>query len=767
MYSVIHAVVLDPFPYRDVDNLMSVTVTGAGEQGYRSYYSTDQFLEIAERNSIFEGTIASTISDVLWTGNGDPRRLRGNYGTLNTFQVMGVPPLLGRGYGPTDQAPDAAPVVVLGYRFWQRQFGGDPKVIGRELRLNDQVRTVIGIMPKRFMWRGADVYLPIVFERGRTIEGIRYVHLLGRLKPGVTKAQSAADLSPIIADLKKREPAEFPEHWKVGVLSFKESFPSGIRGDLWILFGAVGLLLLIACANISNLLLAKAAGRQKEMAVRASLGASRARLIRQLLTESLLVAVAGGALGVGLAYWSVQAVLALVPPNTIPDESEIRLNTPVLLFALATCMVTSVLFGLAPALHACGGELAGALREAGRGLAGGARQTRLRQVLVVSEVALSLVLLAGAGLMIRTFLTMRDVNPGFRSDRVLTMRVPLPEKRYPDADHRIAFFRELRDRLKALPGVLAVGFNTSGAPMRNWTVPVKVVGSASEDSRPVVLHQIDSDYTKVFGINLVQGRIFDESEVTSKRHLAVVNQSFVRLRLDGRDALGRILHIPILKEALHVEDDSFEIVGVVKDTASFEISRQAEPEVYFPFTVLGLADWCVTLTQTDPSTVLRSVLGQVYALDKDQPVTQVRTVQTFLDEDVYAGPRFNLALFSAFGLLGLALAVIGIYGVMSHTVAQQTHEIGVRMAIGASPVDVASMVLSRGARLLLTGLAVGIAGSALATRLIARVIWNVAPFDPWSLAAVSFILLVAGLAACAWPARRASRIHPLEALRYE
>jgi len=328
IYSVIHAVVLDPFPYKDVDNLMSVKVQEPGQRGYRTYYSTDQFLEIAERSSIFEGVIASTISDVLWTDGAEPQRLRGNYGTPNTFQVMGVPPLLGRTIVPDDGSPAAAPVAVLGHRFWQRQFGGDPQVVGKQLRLNGAVRTVVGVMPKRFMWRGADVYLPIVFQRGQVVEGVRNVHLLGRLKPGVTAAQAEADLRPIIADLKQREPAQFPDRWQVSLLSFKETFPSSIRENLWILFGAVGLLLLIACANVSNLLLAKAGARQKEMTVRAALGASRARLVRQLLTESLILAVIGGVLGVLLASGDWRRFWRLFRPARFPMNRRSRSTGP-------------------------------------------------------------------------------------------------------------------------------------------------------------------------------------------------------------------------------------------------------------------------------------------------------------------------------------------------------------------------------------------------------------------------------------------------------
>ena len=768
MYSVIYAVVLDPFPYKDVDHLMSVKVWNPGEQGYRTYYSTDQFLEIAERSSIFEGVIASTISDVVWTGEGDPQRLRGNYGTPNTFQVMGVPPLLGRTIMPSDGEPAAEPVCVLGYRFWQRQFGGDPNVVGRQLRLNDKARTVVGIMPKRFMWRGADVYLPIVFERGRVVEGVRGVHLLGRLKSGVTGTQAEADLRPIIEDLRKHEPAQFPEKWRVGLLSFKETFPSSIRENLWILFGAVGLLLLIACANVSNLLLSKASARQKEMAVRAALGASRSRLLRQLLTESLILAVAGAVLGVVLAFGGLQAILTLVPPDTVPDESEIALNTPVLFFTLVVSALTSILFGLAPALHICTRDLANSLRETGRGVAGSIRQALLRQGLVVAEVALSLMLLVGASLMIRTFLAMQDVQLGFRADRLLTMRVPLSEQRYPDPQRRTVFFQELLDRVSAIPGVKAVGLNTSVHPLWNWGLPVEVPGSTQEDTRPVVIHQISPDYTRALGIALVEGRLFAGSEVNNKQHLAIVNQTFTRTRLDGRKPLGRTVRIPRLKQApFAIEDDSFQIVGVVKDTLNRGLRDQVMPEIYVPFTLLGFADRVVALTQGDPTSVIRAVLGQVYALDRNQPVTDVRTIEAVLNDEIYAGPRFNLTLFSVFAGLGLTLAVIGIYGVMSNSVAQQTHDIGVRMAIGATPGHIAGMIVKNGSRLLLGGIALGLAGGFLTARLLSRQIWNVSPFDPISFSVVSLVLLAAGLLACVWPARRAASIDPMVALRYE
>jgi putative ABC transport system permease protein len=767
IYSVLHAVVLDPFPYKDVGDLMSVRVSNATLRGSRTGYSVDQFLEIAERNAIFDGVIASTISDVVWTGDGDPQRLRGNHGTFNTFDVMGVPPILGRTPSADDARAGAEPVVVLGYRFWQRQFGGDPNVLGRRLRLNDTVRTVIGVMPKRFMWRGADVYLPIALERGRITEGVRNVHLLGRLKHGVTGARAEADLAPIIADLKKREPREFPDEWRVGLLPFTQTFRSGIAGDVWVLLGAVGLLLLIACANVSSLLLSRAAARQREMTVRTALGASRARLVRQLLTESFVLSLTAGVAGTLLAYAGLPAILALVPPGTIPDESEIALNLPVLVFALVVSALTSIACGLAPALHSSRRDLAGSMREVGRSLSGGSRQAVLRRTLVVVEVALSLMLLAGSSVLMRAFVAMQQVMLGVPADRVLTMRIPLSAQRYPDAARRIAFFQELLPRVSAVPGVAAAAVNSGLHPLGSmWTV-ADVPGEAATN-QPVQVHHISADYPAAIGLRLASGRLLTNADVAGGQPLALVNERFARTRVPGRSPLGQVVRLPRLKDPpFSAANATFEIVGVLRDAQNAGLTEPIMPEIYVPFTAAGMSNLLVVRTHGDPAGVTRAVVGEVYALDKGQPVTSIMTLDAILKEDEFATPRFNLVLLSVFAAVGLALAIVGVYGVMSSAVAQERQEIGIRMALGAGAGTIARMVIARGSRLLLAGTVLGLAGSVVAGRLLVRSVWRVSGVDPIAFGVVSAILLAVGLLACALPARRAMRVDPMVALRHD
>ncbi|HWC17613.1 MAG TPA: ABC transporter permease [Terriglobales bacterium] len=770
VYSVVYAVVLNPFPYKDVDTLMSVRVSEPGQNGGRLSYTPPQFLEIAERNTIFSSAIASTISDVLWTSKDEPQRLRGNYVTRDTFSTMGVPPLLGRALTPDDFRPDSPPACVLGYRFWQSQFGGDPRVLGAELNLNGAVRTVVGVMPRPFMWRGADVYLPIVLQRDKVVDGVTDVHLLGRLKPGITEAQAEADLQPIIADLRRQDPKQFPENFRVSLLSFKETFPSGIRKGLLILLGAVALLLLIACANVSNLLLAKATSRQKEMAVRIALGAKRSRLIQQLLTESLLLAILGGALGGLLAYGGLKAIIAIVPAGTIPDEAVIAMSVPVLAFASAISVFTALLFGLVPALQAWTTNLASALKDRDTAAASNPRQRWIRNALVVGEVALSLMLLMGATLMVRTLLAVEAADLGIRRDHLLTFRVPLNEQRYSDLTRRNQFFQQLLEHVQSAHGVEAVALNTSMHPFGNWRRPVEVEGSSQADRRRVMLHQISAAYTTTAGIPLLRGRLFTVEEVYTQQAFALVNQAFVRRYFSNRDPVGRVVRIPDFKSPpLSASQDSFQVVGVVRDTLDWGWGGGGEntPELYIPFTFTGRASRVMVLSQGEPSSVVAEIRKQIASLDPNQPVTGMSTMEAELSENLMSEPRFNLALFATFAGLGLLLAVIGVYGLMSHLVSTRTHEIGVRIALGAEFRHVAGTILGDGAKLLIAGVCIGLLGSVATVRLIREQVWRVSPFDPLSFSLVVLILVTAGLMACFWPAFRAARLNPMVALRHE
>lgn len=768
MYSVIYGVILDPFPYKDVDRLVSVQVQDPGRGSNWSYYSIDQFLEIAERNSVFEGTIASTWSDVTWTGDGDPQRLRGNHCTMNTFDIMGVAPLIGRTTTVSDAKDGAEPVTVLGYKFWQQQFGGDTAVLGRRLKLNGKSRVVIGVMPPRFMWRGADVYLPDVFHRGQEVEGEREVHLLGRLKQGVTTARAETDLGGIIAALQQRNPVEFPKDYRIRIQTFKETFPSDITDALWILFGAVGLLLLIACVNVSNLLLSKMASRQREIAIRASLGASRLRIVCQLLSESLILGLAGGAFGIAASYAGLRGVLAMVPPNTIPDEAQIALNAPVLWFTLGISVGAALLFGLLPALYASGTDISSPLKEAGRGISGGKRQQLIRSGLVVGEIALSMMLLVAASLMIRTLLAMKGGNLGARPDRILTLRIPLAADRYPDAARRVAFLQELLRRVATVPGVLAAGVNTGLPPIGNWNMPVEIPGAAQRDSRAVLVEQVNETYAKTMGVSMVRGRFFTEQEAFGRIHTAVVNEAFVLRYISGADAIGHSVKLPRLAAPpINLADNSFQIVGIAKNTINRIASRDTIPQIYIPYTLAGMADRLYVLSSVRPGSLDRAVREQVYSIDRGQPVTEDKTLETLLGEYVYSRPRFNLFLFTVFASLGLILALSGIYGVISNGVAQRTREIGIRLALGASVRQIIGMVLRGGAGLVAIGIVAGLIGSLASVRVLSGLVQNVSTLDPYSFLAVALLLFAAGLLASFAPARRAALVDPVTTLRNE
>ena len=764
MYSVIYGVILEPFPYKDVDNLVSIAIRNPEQRGWRSSYSVDEYAELVRRSTIFEGVAASTISDVLWMSNGEPLRLRGNHISNNGFDVMGVPALFGRTVTGTEADPETK--AVLGYRFWVRQFGGNPSVLGSTLVLNGRPRTIVGIMPPRFMFRGADVYLPIDYRPGQTPEGVNSIEVTARRKPGVTAAQALTDLDPIIRDLAARFPERYPLKWRIELITFKETFPSSIGRTLWIMFAAVGLLLLISCANVSNLLVARASTRQREIAMRAALGASRMRLFRQLLTESLLIGLFGGMLGVVGSWVGLKAVLAVVPQGVIPDEAEVVLNWPVLLFSFALCLLTTLLFGLAPALHTARGELANPLKESGRTSGGSKRMGWLRGALVTAELSLAIMLLSGAGLFLHTLLRLHNAPLAVDIKDRLIMRLPLSAQRYPSSARRAAFIGQLLERVSALPGVLGVGINAGLHPLGSWDFPVSIPGFPNADKRPANLHQVNAGYLKATGIKLRHGRWLNDSDIAARRQVVVVNETFAHRYFPGLPAPGKLVQMWRLKmPPFNIPEDRFEIVGIVQDALHELHNGEARPEMYIPYSITGLSNMLVVHTSGDPMRMAPYVRTQVYQLDGSQFVDEANSLERLLDRYVYSRGRFQVWLMGSFASLGLLLAVIGVYGLLAQFVSLQQQEFGVRMAVGATFGDIMRLVLGRGMRLMLIGLTIGIAITLLLLKRFGVQLGVTDPLDPGSLAGACLALFATGLAACFVPALRAGRTDPAQALR--
>lgn len=766
MYSVIYGVIVDPFPYRDTNSLYSILARGSEERFGRLYYSIDEYVELARRATVFEGVAGSTISDVLWMSNGEPLRLRGNHITNNGFDVMGVPAFIGRTVTASEPDPDTK--AVLGYRFWMRQFGGDPTVLGRVLTLNGKQRTIVGVMPPRFMFRGADVYLPIQYRTGETPEGVDGLIVTARLKPGVSESRAEADLSPIIQDLAKAAPERYPASWKVSLLSFKETFPSDIRQILWIMFAAVGLLLLMACVNVSNLLLARASSRQREMAVRSALGGTRSRLVRQLLTEHLVLACAGGVLGVAASWLGLKAILALVPANVIPDEAEVALNGPVLLFSVALCLLVTLVFGLAPALYGGGGARLGSdLKEAARGGGGSRRLGWIRGALVVSELVLAVMLLSGAALFVHTFIRLYHAPLAVGIENRLTLRLPLNAQRYPNADRRAAFFAELLPRIENLPGVLAVGLNAGLHPLGSWNMTAVVPGRP-DDKRVISLNQVNAAYLKATGIGLRQGRWLDTADIAAKRQVAIVNETFVKRYFPGSSALGRLVKLPrLLTPPLSATNDQFEIVGVTEDALHELHNGEAYPEVYIPYSITSVANTLVIHTAGDPLRLSQAIRRQVYDLDASQFVDQVQTLESLMDRYVYSRGRFNVWLMGTFGTLGLILAIVGVFGLLAQIVAMRSREFAVRMAVGATFRNIVNDVVRRGVLLMGAGLGLGCFITLVLLRRFGNLLGVTDPLDPASLGGACAVLFLAGVAASLIPAWRAARTNPVEILRLD
>jgi putative ABC transport system permease protein len=776
IFSILENILMEPFPYPDAQRYMFPEIhdTERNEPGGRNGFTGPEFLDYVAQNHVFDRVIGNDNVDVLYRSGEGTQLLQGNYVTPGTFEFLGMAPLLGRAMQPADYEPGAPPVFVLRYKTWVNEFAADPKILNKTFVLNGMARTLVGIMPPRFGWGDADLWIPdkpshAVQKNVRAGAFNRYWSLMGHLKPGVSHQQAVADLTVVANRLALIYPKDYPKHFTVEIQSLTDLVVGRFRTTLYIVLAAVGLLLLIGCGNVANLLLARATTREKEFAIRSALGASRSRLIRQLLVESLMLALGGAVLGTLLSWGGLKSIVALMPQDIIPAEAVIRLNAPVLLFALGVTILTALTFGLVPALKAARKDLNEPLRDTGKGLSGGFRHGRLRNAVVILEVALSLTLMVAAGLLMRSFVALREVHLGFQPDHVLSARLPLPVERYKTADQIAGFYRPLLLRLKALPGVVAATETSTLPPYGGIPSDIEVPGKTHSEKWESIFQLCSEGYFQVLRIQFLNGRPFTEAEVAGARKLAVVNQTFVKKYLLGENPIGRQVRITQLAEFEDkVADPTFEIIGVVADVKNRGLQDPAGPEIWIPYTVTGSAFRGILVrTAQEPLTMLKAVRHEVWATDSNVALTLTGTLEGYISQFSYAGPRFGFTLMIIFGIIGLILVTIGVYSVLSYTTVRRTQEIGIRMALGAQGADVLSMVIRMGLRLVAIGVVVGLIVSLALGRILATQLWGVSAYDPWTLTCVPMVLLMTGFFACWLPARRAARVEPLVALRYE
>jgi putative ABC transport system permease protein len=773
IFSVVNAVLLRPLPYKDPDRLVMVW-----EENSKSGYPKDtpaaaNFVDWRDQNQVFEGMAAVAEQDFNLTGSGEPVRLTGRRVSAELFPLLGVAPHAGRTFGPEEDRPGAGKVVVLSHGLWQRRFGADRTLIGRTLNLNGEPHTVVGVMPAhfRFPTRSDELWVPIAFTPEQAANrGRHYLEVVARLKQGVTVERAQAEMSTIAARLQQQHP-EQNTGLGAAVEPMHEHLVGDIRPALLVLLGAVGFVLLVACANVANLLLARAATRQKEIAVRTALGASRLRLIRQFLTESVLLAALGGVLGLLLAVWGVSLLGAFVPDD-ISQVKDIGVDARVLGFTLVVSLLTGLVFGLAPATQASNFNLNETLKEGGRDSSSGSRGKRIRGLLVVTEVAVSLVLLIGAGLLINSFLRLRSVDPGFKVDNLLTMSVVLPRERYPNFERRTSFYTDLLARVQSLPGVRSAAV-TSWIPLaatQGDSIGVSAEGHPDplpgQGKRPSVATRVVSpQYFRTMGIQLLGGREFEEGrDRTDSPVVVLVSEAFARRFWPNESAVGKRVNPGDPNDPA----DWYEVVGVVRDVRQFELAAEPKPQMYFTYTQAGvfLPRHLVVSTDADPLAVAGAVRSAVWEVDREQPVSDISTMREVLSESL-ARERFSMMLLGVFAALALLLAAVGLYGVMSYTVAQRTREIGLRMALGAQRGDVLRLVVGQGLKLVLAGVALGLVAAVALTRLMKSLLYGVSATDPATLVTISLVLVAVAVVASYIPARRATRVDPLTALRYE
>ncbi len=761
IFSVVNTVLLHPLEYPDPGRLIGIMESHVPEFPEFSV-SPPNFLDWEKQAKSYSHLAAYGVAQINLTGEGEPQRLMGVKATADYFKVFGVNPVLGRTFLPEEDAPGKNHVVVLSHPFWERVFGGSALALGRSLQLNSESYTVIGVAPPGFKTK-VDLFLPRAFsgeERSNKYRDAHYLNVAGRLKPGVSAAQADAEMKLLAAQLARQYP-DTNKGWGAFVLPMEEFAVRDVRVVLYTLVGAVGCVLLIACANIANLLLARATARHRELSIRAALGASRFRLVRQLLTESVLLALGGGAAGLLVARWGLDALLALAP-DELPRTSSIHLDPTVLVFSFLLSLVTGVVFGVAPAWLAAHTDMNESLKQGARGSTDA--RGRLRGALVVLEVAFALVLLAGAGLLARSFLRLTNVDPGFNPAHATVLQVTLPEKKYEKPAQETAFASALLERLRALPGVESAGLTHTLPLLDDWVMVFNIEGRpavAPTDMPSTNYYAVTPGYFRAMGIRLRRGRLFTAQDNAQAPRVAIINETLARQFFPNQDPIGKRINIAGGPEAFR------QIVGIVGDIKQYGVDKATTSQAYEPFAQHPFNTLNVVLRTTgSPTALLGALRPAVYAVDKDQPVGKIEPLEKIV-ADTIATQRFAMTLLIVFALVALVIASVGIYGVMSYNVVQRRGEIGIRMALGAQTRDVLRLILSGGGKLVGIGLLVGLVATLLATRAMGSILFQTSAFDPLTLGAITLLLGGVALVACLLPAQRATRVNPIEALRNE
>jgi putative ABC transport system permease protein len=778
IFSAIYGVILNTFPFRDAGQVTSFGIQDLDHpnSGDRESLSFEEFLYFRDHNHVFQdlsgefGGFNST--PLTYTSANGTYQFDADYLSVNSFRFFGVKPLLGRLPAPDDVKPGAPPVFVIGSKLWTRQFNRDPRIVGHSFTLNGIPRILVGIMPPRFRWAWVDLWVPFSVDPGAAALdpdlANQFLYTVGRLKPGVSLKAAAADIDVVAHQYAKIHPDNYPKRFTVIAQSLADRVVGGFKQLMYPLLAAVAMLVLIGCSNVANLLLSRATAREREVAVRASLGAARGRLIRQYLAESCVLALAGCIAGCLLAWIGIRFLVPFVPYNTFPQEAVIQLNPPVLAFALAVTLFTTLLCGLVPAFQAMRGELQPRLIGSGKGSDSGLRHGKLRSALVVAEVALSIVLLVGAGLMMRAFWVTEHVDLGFNPSHILFMDLAFPRGVHHTSKEEGLLFQNVFQRIQALPGVAAASVSMTVPLFGGPSSEVMIPGKTHSERWSAMFDLCSEGYFQTVQLNLLRGRLLSKSDVESGKRVAVIGQAFSAKYFGNDDPIGQDIQFNLFDQVPELKGALFEIIGVVSDLRNRGPRNSPSPEAYVPYTIIASGQGAILVrTALNPDSMLTSIRQAVWAVDSNLAVTNADTIGARLQLDVFAFREFEFALFGAFSVIGLALVIIGVFSVMAYTVSLQTHEIGIRMALGAQRPDILRMVVRKGLLLVASGIAIGVAASWALTRVIVNQIFGISAGNLLTTSAVVLIVLAVGAAACYIPARRATRVDPLVALRHE